>query len=220
MKKLIKIGKGIALFLAFFLISQLSVTFINVAFGFSKALHKPINNLTTCLLIIAILANIWLILHVARKCGLKFYFGFFNIKTIKTIKIILLALFCMFIVVILGSMLSHGNTTENDKILQEMNRVMPKIVMFFMAVVNAPVMEEITFRGIIMGKLLKNLPWLSLILSSLLFGLAHIPSDLGSWVSYGGMGLILGLVYMRTKRLEVNICVHFLWNLFAAIMMF
>jgi hypothetical protein len=50
MTKLIKIGKGIALFLAFFLISQLSVTFIGVAFGFSKAVHKPINNLTTCLL--------------------------------------------------------------------------------------------------------------------------------------------------------------------------
>jgi membrane protease YdiL (CAAX protease family) len=217
MKKLIKIGKGIALFMAFFLISQLSVTFISVAFGFSKALHKPINNLTTCLLVIAILANIWLILHIARKCGFKFYFDFFNIKTIK---IILLALFCMFIVAILGNMLSHGNTTENDKILQEMNRVMPKIVMFFMAVVNAPVMEEITFRGIIMEKLLKNFPWLSLILSSLLFGLAHSPSDLGSWVSYGGMGLILSLVYMRTKRLEVNICVHFLWNLFAAIIIF
>ncbi|MDR1521754.1 MAG: CPBP family intramembrane metalloprotease [Streptococcaceae bacterium] len=217
MKKLIKIVKGIASFLMFFIISQLSPSCVIIAIVSSKSIHKPMDNLVAYILVIAILINVWLILYVAGRYGFKFHFDFLNIKTMK---IILLAIFSMTIVVTLGSMLSHANTTANDKILQEINKVMPQIVMFFMTVVGAPIMEEITFRGVIIGKLFKNIPCLGLILSSLLFGLAHGPNDLGSWVGYGGMGLVLGLVYLYTKRLEINICIHFLWNLFAISVMF
>jgi membrane protease YdiL (CAAX protease family) len=217
MKKLIKVVKDIASFLMFFIISQITPNCVIIAIGLAKNMHKPINNLAAYVLVIAILANIWLILYVAGRYGFKFYFDFLNIKTIE---IIFLAIFGMIIVVMLGSMLLHGDTAENDRILYEISKIMPKIVIFFMAVVAAPIMEEITFRGIIIGKLFKNIPHLGLLLSSLLFGLAHAPSNLGSWVSYGGMGLILGLVYLDTKRLEVNICIHSLWNLFAVSMMF
>jgi membrane protease YdiL (CAAX protease family) len=39
-----------------------------------------------------------------------------------------------------------------------------------------------------------------------------MPTDLGSWILYGGMGLVLALVYQKTKKLEYSIAVHALNN--------
>ncbi len=79
--------------------------------------------------------------------------------------------------------------------------------------------EEAFFRGLIQKKLVKRLDhfksgkWLALIITSLLFGLAHLA---GGWEyvllsTIAGLGY--GLAYQLTGRIEVSIFTHFIVNL-------
>ncbi|MQW39846.1 CPBP family intramembrane metalloprotease [Lactococcus hircilactis] len=40
-------------------------------------------------------------------------------------------------------------------------------------------------------------------------------TDWASWIVYLSMGLILGLIYYKTRSVECSIAVHMLWNLYA-----
>lgn len=79
------------------------------------------------------------------------------------------------------------------------------------AVLFAPVIEEIIFRGIILNKWAERSSNIrALVLSSLVFGLIHfdsliVPQLIG--------GLIYGLVYLKTKKLIYPIFMHILHNL-------
>lgn len=79
------------------------------------------------------------------------------------------------------------------------------------AVLFAPVIEEIIFRGIILNKWAERSSNIrALALSSLVFGLIHfdsliVPQLIG--------GLIYGLVYLKTKKLIYPIFMHMLYNL-------
>ena len=81
----------------------------------------------------------------------------------------------------------------------------------------APLGEEIICRAVIprlirlrgIGKKLVNL------VGALVFAYLHTPSNLGSWIIYGGMSLILTWVAYRYKRVEYSILLHFTMNAFA-----
>ncbi|WP_415579482.1 lysostaphin resistance A-like protein [Lactococcus hircilactis] len=54
--------------------------------------------------------------------------------------------------------------------------------------------------------------------STILFASAHMVmnvTDWASWIVYLSMGLILGLIYYKTRSVECSIAVHMLWNLYA-----
>lgn len=76
--------------------------------------------------------------------------------------------------------------------------------------------EEILFRGIIFRIIEKSLgSWLALLLSAMLFALAHLPnasiSVLGVAVT-AVAGLMFGAAYMVTRRLWLVVGIHFAWN--------
>lgn len=76
--------------------------------------------------------------------------------------------------------------------------------------------EEILFRGIIFRIVEKSLgSWLSLLLSAILFALAHLPnagiSVLGVAVT-AVAGLMFGAAYLVTRRLWLAVGIHFAWN--------
>lgn len=85
---------------------------------------------------------------------------------------------------------------------------------FFMLCVVAPVLEELTFRGIILKGLLRNYsPWKAIGQSALLFGLIHMnPAQIAA---AGFIGLLLGWLYYRTRSLWLCIAAHALNNLVA-----
>ena len=83
---------------------------------------------------------------------------------------------------------------------------------FVLMVVVAPILEELIFRGIILDGLLKRYrPSTSILVSSLLFGIAH----LNPWQFVTGIiiGVFSSWIYYRTKSLTPSIIIHAVANL-------
>lgn len=76
--------------------------------------------------------------------------------------------------------------------------------------------EEILFRGILFRIIEKSLgSWLSLLLSSALFAVAHLPNDGVTVLAVAVTamaGVMFGAAYMLTRRLWLAIGIHFAWN--------
>lgn len=95
---------------------------------------------------------------------------------------------------------------------------------FFMAIITMAffpaLFEEIFFRGAVQNLLerwWKN-PLLALIVASLFFSFIHMSVFL--FLSRAVLGLVLGLMYQRSRNLWVNIAAHFLNNTIAVIQLF
>lgn len=93
------------------------------------------------------------------------------------------------------------------------------ISLIIMTVILAPILEEILFRGIIMKGMINNkvAPATAIIVSALIFGAVHF----NPWQFAGAflLGLVLGLVYYKTKSLLMPILLHAFNNLLSALMM-
>lgn len=86
------------------------------------------------------------------------------------------------------------------------------IFAFLLLVIAAPILEELLFRGIILDGLLKKYsPLISILISSLLFGFAH----LNPWQFVNGLiiGIFSGWVYFRTRSVLPSIIIHASANL-------
>ena len=80
----------------------------------------------------------------------------------------------------------YGQTTANQEVLNRSG--LPTLLLFIFAVLFAPVLEELLFRGIDIGKVFGKDSIVGLLLSSFLFGLIHVPTNIGSWFIYKWYG--------------------------------
>lgn len=78
------------------------------------------------------------------------------------------------------------------------------------ALIFAPIMEELFFRGIIFQKLAitKDPVW-ALVISALLFTIVHFRSDI---ISLFTIGVTFAILYLKTKQIIVPIISHFVYN--------
>ncbi|HEM6089952.1 TPA: CPBP family intramembrane metalloprotease [Streptococcus suis] len=141
---------------------------------------------------------------------------------LKNIGFVALAFIVMFGLKIIGGQLimleeGYGQTTANQEVIN--NSGLPVLLLFLFAVLFAPVLEELIFRGILMGKVFGKDSNVGLLLSSFLFGLIHNPTNIGSWVVYGGMGLVLGLAYRISGNYTNALILHSLNNLIGFLLM-
>lgn len=84
------------------------------------------------------------------------------------------------------------------------------------AVIGAPLIEEIVFRGIVFRSLRRVSPaWVAILASSVLFGLYHM--NLVQIVYATLMGIVAGIIYEKSNNLLFPILVHVANNLVAAI---
>ncbi|NEU79480.1 CPBP family glutamic-type intramembrane protease [Nostoc sp. UIC 10630] len=84
-------------------------------------------------------------------------------------------------------------------------------IFFFTAAIAAPFFEEILFRGFLLPSLTRYLPvWGSIIISSLLFAIAHL--SLSEILPLTALGIVLGVVYTRSRNLLAPMLLHSLWN--------
>ncbi|KMQ71931.1 CPBP family intramembrane glutamic endopeptidase [Chryseobacterium koreense] len=103
-------------------------------------------------------------------------------------------------------------------LMSQMTNDRPTLIL--LAVIMAPLFEEIVFRGIIQGGLINRgvSPLKAILLSSIIFGLVHA----NPWQFVGAvfLGCVLGLVYYKTKSLLMPILLHAFNNLCSALLIF
>jgi CAAX protease family protein len=109
--------------------------------------------------------------------------------------------------------LFHIDGTAKDIALFNTSHDQGIVVAFvILAVVVAPLMEELVFRGFLFNALLRALPaGVAITIASALFGLAH--GDLVASFPLACAGAILCYVYYRSGSLTASICTHGLFNL-------
>lgn len=87
------------------------------------------------------------------------------------------------------------------------------IVISVQVIIIGPIIEELIFRKILLGKLLekfRNSPIKAIVYSALIFGIVHLNIIQGV-AAFGG-GIILGLIYYYTKSIKATIFAHILNN--------
>jgi len=85
------------------------------------------------------------------------------------------------------------------------------LIFFLTACVAAPVFEEIIFRGFLLPSLTRYVPvWGAILASSLLFAIAHL--SLSEVLPLLALGMVLGVVYTRSRNLLASMLLHGLWN--------
>lgn len=83
---------------------------------------------------------------------------------------------------------------------------------FMIAVLAAPVIEEILFRGIVFNAMRKFSPtWAAILMSSVLFGAYHFNAVQIVYAAL--MGIVAGIIYNKKKNLLFPVLVHFANNL-------
>ncbi|MBP2099624.1 CPBP family intramembrane glutamic endopeptidase [Enterococcus rivorum] len=95
----------------------------------------------------------------------------------------------------------------------------PGILLFFSASIITPILEEVAFRGFLMGYWFKDTPRFGMLINIVLFTALHVPKTIFSLFLFIGTSIIFGTIYQKSKRLEVSGVVHMLNNLPAAIQM-
>ena len=85
------------------------------------------------------------------------------------------------------------------------------LIFFSTAAIAAPLFEEFLFRGFLLPSLTRYLPvWGSILVSSFLFAAVHL--SLSEVLPLTVLGIVLGVVYTRSRNLLAPMLVHSLWN--------
>ncbi|KAL5551948.1 hypothetical protein UlMin_002124 [Ulmus minor] len=75
----------------------------------------------------------------------------------------------------------------------------------------APVWEEIVFRGFLLPSLTKYMPvWCAIMVSSVVFALAHF--NIQRMLPLIFLGVVMGVVFARSRNLLPSMLLHSLWN--------
>ena len=91
--------------------------------------------------------------------------------------------------------------------------VFDQILDYITSVLVIPVVEELVFRGVILGQFRKAYSgWFSIAISAVVFGLVH---GISVHIGYAILcGILLGLVYYLTSNLVLTIIIHVIFNFF------
>jgi membrane protease YdiL (CAAX protease family) len=107
--------------------------------------------------------------------------------------------------------------SKQQEILSEFPRSAGGLVLFLLvAVVMAPLFEEIFFRGFLFRGFADSWGWVAgAVVSAAIFGLAHLQLDV--FVPLFALGFALAWVYKRTGSLWTSIALHALFNLLSVL---
>lgn len=83
----------------------------------------------------------------------------------------------------------------------------------------APLAEELVFREILTEVIFPQNLKVSLLITEILFTACHFPMSTGEWINQRGAAIVLSIIYYKTKKVEVEIIVHYFMNLFIASLM-
>jgi uncharacterized protein len=117
------------------------------------------------------------------------------------------------IVSLINDKIWHGQGGSNPllQIVLEGKDANALLLFFVTAAIAAPLFEEFLFRGFLLPSLTRYVPvWGAIVISGLVFGVAHL--SLSEILPLTTLGIILGVVYVRTRNLLAPMLLHSLWN--------
>lgn len=130
----------------------------------------------------------------------------------KDIKAIIWGFAIIFLMGLIGSNLMLLTHTNYHAELQKTLTTIP-ILPVVIGMITTAFLQEILFRKWIFT-------WLApysktaVLVSTGLFCLFHMPTNLAYLILYIGMGLALSMVYQKRENLSASITLHILWNLY------
>lgn len=154
--------------------------------------------------------------------ALKLEVKYFSQSPLKKLKEVLQS----FLLIMASSLVLNGLIVlifgpieaSNQKVLIEQFHLNPSFIIF-MALIYAPFVEELLFRGLFLQVMRKLNIQVAMWISSLLFGLAHmfaqgfLLTDLLFLPTYTVLGYLLAKRYQDSHSLFSSMAVHFLNNL-------
>ncbi|WP_101773414.1 CPBP family intramembrane glutamic endopeptidase [Peptostreptococcus faecalis] len=153
-----------------------------------------------------------LFVYLAKKLNIaKFNLSFINKKNV-------LIIFIIVIIDQVSAALFYGIIQSNGMGVRTVdyyidNENISWYLDFITGFIYAPIVEEIIFRGYIIGRLFVNNPIIGILISTLLFGIGHLPENPISFMLFASSGLLFSIAYYKTKRLEVPIIIHSMGNI-------
>ncbi|MGF1542619.1 MAG: lysostaphin resistance A-like protein [Pleurocapsa sp.] len=125
----------------------------------------------------------------------------------------LIAIPSVLLVSLINQQLWNGQGGSNPLLflaLQAQDRV-ALAIFFITASIAAPIFEEIMFRGFLLPSLTRYIPvWGAIVVSGFIFAIAHL--SLSEVLPLATLGIILGVVYTRSRNLLAPMLLHSLWN--------
>ena len=115
-----------------------------------------------------------------------------------------------------------NDPSVSQKMLEELTHNQP-LFTFFMAVVFAPLTEELTFRGMLARYVFPqqdNIKQtaLFLLVSTIIFALVHFPTSPQQFLVYSALGFSMGLAYINKGGLAYSMGLHALNSLISFVM--
>ena len=128
----------------------------------------------------------------------------------------------VWVLVIVAENFLPNDPSFNQQAMEKLAQDQP-LFTFFMAVVFAPLTEELTFRGMLARFVFPQQDnvkktALFLLVSSLIFALVHFPGTPLQFLVYASLGFSMGLAYINKGGLAYSMGLHALNNLIAFLM--
>lgn len=127
----------------------------------------------------------------------------------------------MFVGVIVLNLIAMTICNQGSSVNQETLETLPKWYSIPMAVIWAPIVEELLFRGVL-RRIIKN-NTLFIIVSAIVFGLLHTVAEATLFnmivmaIPYAAIGGFLAYIYTKTNNITSNISCHGIYNLIGAV---
>ena len=118
--------------------------------------------------------------------------------------------------VVAGAFVLRGNTLPVSPWEQSLMSNDLVSILFYVAVVSlvAPIWEEMIFRGFLLPSITRYFRVdVAVLLSSLIFALAHFSME--RLIPLTFLGMLMCVVYIRSRNILAPIILHSLWNAFA-----
>jgi membrane protease YdiL (CAAX protease family) len=173
---------------------------------------------------LTIVLAVFYVSHLKGQRSLARDFGF-RIRLRDAKALVLGATLEVALTVALVPILHLDPSVKNQQLLRDLDkhRDAATVVLFFVgAVVFAPLVEELLFRGVLLRSLLRKVtPATAVLISAVIFALVHYigdPNTLPFLPALTGLGAVLALVALRTGDLSASIFIHAGFNLTTTIL--
>ncbi|PNZ72245.1 CPBP family intramembrane metalloprotease [Mammaliicoccus stepanovicii] len=130
------------------------------------------------------------------------------------------------LIILFGYLLTYGFDTiylffnplpTNQAFFDDSTQRLPLWASIISLAILPAIIEEFIFRGFMLSVIFRKHLFIGLIVSSVVFAVAHDSDTLIGYLPYFVKGLIFGLAYLKTRRIEVAILTHFLNNFMVTI---